>query len=287
MMPVRTAVPHPPTDGGRAPARGRRTGLTRAPARGCTGRVGRTGRTGGGPGGAAAAIVLAGGSGTRVGGPRNKVYLPLAGRSVISWSLDAFGSMPGIGPVVLVVRAADRSAAERVLDREVDHGPVELVTGGATRQESELAGLRHLAGRIDAGAVDTVLIHDGARPLMTRTLAAAVLHAARRGGAVPGIRRGDVAVAAPDGDGLVAMAPEGCVAVQTPQGFPAAPLLEAYEQAGRAGFAGTDTASCIERFAPALDVRWIAGDPGNIKITYARDLAVAEQALARLGHRPG
>ncbi len=272
--------------GRRAGAAGR-TGLTRAPARGCTGRVARTQRTGGGPGGAAAAVVLAGGSGTRVGGPRNKVYLPLAGRSVISWSLNTFGSMPEVGAVVLVVRAADRSAAEWVLDREIDHGPVELVTGGATRQESELAGLRHLASRIDAGAVDTVLIHDGARPLMTRTLAAGVLHAARRGGAVPGMRRGDVAVAAPDGDGLVAMVPEGCVAVQTPQGFPAGPLLEAYERAGRAGFAGTDTASCIERFAPALDTRWIAGDPGNIKITYAQDLVVAEQALARLGHRLG
>ncbi|CAA9419665.1 MAG: 2-C-methyl-D-erythritol 4-phosphate cytidylyltransferase [uncultured Pseudonocardia sp.] len=147
--------------------------------------------------------------------------------------------------------------------------------------------MRHLAGRIDAGAVDTVLNHDGARPLMTRTPAAGVLHAARSGGAVPGMRRGDVAVAAPDGHGLVAMAPEGCVAVQTPQGFPAAPLLEAYEHAAREGFAGTDTASCVERFAPELVTRWIAGDPGNIKITYPRDLVVAEQALARLGHRPG
>lgn len=248
-------------------------------------RAGREERSGGD--GAAAAIVLAGGSGTRVGAARNKVYLPLAGRSVIAWSLDAFGAVPEIGPVVLVVRAADRATAEAVLDREVEHGPVELVTGGATRQESELAGLRHLAGRIGSGEVDTVLVHDGARPLVTRALVTGVLEAARRGGAVPGMRRGDVAVAAPDGHGLVAMAPEGCVAVQTPQGFPAAPLLEAYEAAARAGFAGTDTASCVERFAPGLDTRWIPGDPGNIKITYARDLVVAERALARPGHRAG
>lgn len=263
----------------------RPTRLTRTPARGCTGsvRVGRTRRVGVG----VAAIVLAGGNGTRVGGSRNKVYLPLAGRSVISWSLNTFGAMPEVGVVVLVVRAADRATAEWVLDREIEQGPVELVTGGATRQESELAGLRHLAGRIDAGEVGTVLIHDGARPLMTRTLAAGVLHAARRGGALPGVRRTDVGVAGPDGHGLVAMAPDGCVAVQTPQGFPAAPLLDAYEQAAREGFAGTDTASCIERFAPDLDTRWIAGDPGNIKITYAQDLVVAEQALARAAHRLG
>ena len=129
--------------------------------------------------GRAAAIVLAGGSGTRVGGERNKVYLPLAGRSVIAWSLTTFAGMREIGPVVLVIRAADRDVVDRVVDREVEHDGVEIVLGGASRQESELAGLRHLASRIGSGAVDAVLIHDGARPQMSRTLAAGVLEAAR------------------------------------------------------------------------------------------------------------
>ncbi|MDN5932801.1 MAG: 2-C-methyl-D-erythritol 4-phosphate cytidylyltransferase, partial [Pseudonocardia sp.] len=222
------------------------------------------------------------GSGTRVGGERNKVYLPLAGRSVIAWSLDALAGMDGIGPVVLVVRAADRALAEEVLDR----GPagVEIVTGGSTRQESELAGLRRLAARIGSGEVDAVLVHDGARPLLTRALAADVLAAARAaGGAVPGLPRNDLAVAGPDDDTLAAPAPAGLVAVQTPQGFRAAPLLAAYEEAARSGFAGTDTASCMERFAPDVPIRWIAGDPRNFKITYAHDVRAAEDVLARHG----
>lgn len=223
----------------------------------------------------AAAIVLAGGSGTRVGGERNKVYLPLAGRPVIEWSLDTFGGMPEIGVVVLVVRAGDEYHAP---------GGVEVVPGGATRQESELAGLRRLVARIDDGTIDAVLIHDGARPLASRALAAEVLRVARAsGGAVPGLRRDDLATEVPDG---VGPAPAGLVAVQTPQGFRARPLLAAYEEAARAGFVGTDTASCMQRFAPDVPVRWIEGEERNLKITYAHDLRVAEAVLAAVVPRP-
>jgi 2-C-methyl-D-erythritol 4-phosphate cytidylyltransferase len=230
----------------------------------------------------AAAVVLAGGSGTRVGAQRNKVYLPLRGRPVLAWSIDTFAGMPEIGVVVLVVREPDRELAEGVLAECAASG-VEVVTGGVTRQESELAGLRRLATRITDGAVDAVLVHDGARPLADRSLAAAVLAAARAaGGAVPGLRRTDLATATPDGSGLAGPAPVGLVAVQTPQGFRAGPLLAAYTAAAQCGFAGTDTASCMQRFAPDLPIRWVPGDERNFKITYAHDLAVAEHA-ARSG----
>jgi 2-C-methyl-D-erythritol 4-phosphate cytidylyltransferase len=226
----------------------------------------------------AAAIVLAGGSGTRVGAGRNKVYLPLGGRTVLGWSLRAFAGHPAIGPVVLVVRGEDRALAER----EVEGLPVEVVTGGAARQDSELCGLRHLAARVAADEIDTVLIHDGARPLVTADLISSVLAAARAdGGAVPGLLRGDLAEATPDGAGLrLPPSPHGLVAVQTPQGFRAKPLLAAYETAHREGFAGTDTASCVQHFTD-LPVRWVRGDERNLKITYAHDLVLAEHVLAR------
>jgi 2-C-methyl-D-erythritol 4-phosphate cytidylyltransferase len=230
-------------------------------------------------GGTAAVLVLAGGSGTRVGAGRNKVYLPVAGRSVIAWSLDALAAAPGVGPVVLVVRHEDRDLAGEVLARETSRRDVEIVDGGATRQESELAGLRALAGRIGRGAVDVVLVHDGARPLVTPALVAEVLRVAREiGGAVPGLVRDDLAGVS--GDGTL-VAPARLVAVQTPQGFQAAPLLAAYERAAAEGFAGTDTASCVARFAPEVPVLRIPGEPGNVKITYGYDLRVAAEALTR------
>lgn len=226
-------------------------------------------------------MVLAGGSGTRVGGERNKVYLPLAGRSVISRSLDALAAPDEVGPMVLVVRAADRELVADLLARERAGATVEVVTGGATRQESELAGLRYLAPRIADGTIDVVLIHDGARPLVGPTLVGEVLRTAGEiGGAVPGLSRNDLAAAAADGS-LAGAAPAGLVAVQTPQGFRAAPLLAAYEEAARTGFAGTDTASCIARFAPDVPVRWVPGEERNFKITYSHDLRLAEAVLAR------
>ncbi|WP_232664966.1 IspD/TarI family cytidylyltransferase [Pseudonocardia sp. TRM90224] len=235
----------------------------------------------------AAAIVLAGGSGTRLGAARNKVYLPLAGRMVIVWSLVAMAQHPDVGPVVLVVREGDPHVDE-ALRAAVDAAcpGVEIVTGGATRQESELAGLRKLASRIegariDEGGIDVVLIHDGARPMADAPLVDAVLTAARtHGGAVPGLRRDDVVAVTADGLGLAGPAPAGLVAVQTPQAFVADRLLAAYEEAARVGFAGTDTASCIARFAPDVHVRWVPGDERNFKITYAGDLERAEHVMA-------
>jgi 2-C-methyl-D-erythritol 4-phosphate cytidylyltransferase len=233
----------------------------------------------------AAAVVLAGGSGVRVGAGTNKVYLPLAGRRVVSWSLDAFARVPEIGTLVLVARPEDGQLVEWVLDREAPGMAVEVVHGGDTRQESELQALRWLASRIDDGTIDVVLLHDAARPLVSPTLIAGVLHTAREhGGAVPGMPADDIVSV--DGEGHVAAdtSLDTAILVQTPQGFHAAPLLEAYEQAARAGFAGTDTASCMERFS-TVDVHWVRGEQHNFKITYPHDLSVAEHMLAAADYR--
>ncbi|WP_342666268.1 IspD/TarI family cytidylyltransferase [Pseudonocardia spinosispora] len=230
--------------------------------------------------GRAAVMVLAGGSGARFGAAGNKVYEELAGATVLSWSLNTLGEVPGVGPLLLVARPADRELVRRMLAAEVRH-PVEVVDGGATRQESELCGLRHLADRIHSGEVDTVLIHDGARPLVSAELGAAIIAAARdSGGAIPGVPRTDLARASDDGMGLDGGAGPGMVAVQTPQGFAAGPLLAAYERAAVDGFAGTDTASCIQHYTE-ISVRCIPGEGRNFKITYAHDLRIADAVIAR------
>jgi len=228
---------------------------------------------------AAAAIVLAGGSGTRIGARHNKVYLPLGGRTVLGWSLRAFATHPAIGTVVLVVRAEDAARAER--EAATLDVPVEIVEGGATRQDSEWCGMHRLADRIAARAIDIVLIHDGARPLVSAALISAVLAAARAdGGAVPGLLRDDLAAVTADGAGLQwPPGPDAFVAVQTPQGFRAVPLLAAYDRARREGFVGTDTASCVQRFTD-LPVRWVPGDERNLKITYPHDVARAERLVS-------
>lgn len=230
-----------------------------------------------------------------MGADRNKVLLAVAGRPVLAHSLATFVRMPEIGPIVLVTRPQEREAALAMIESDPDlarAADLRVVDGGASRQESELYGLRALSGRVAAGQVDVVLVHDGARPLATPALAREVLAAARAyGGAVPGVAVPDLAVATtvtesddrlvPVGERLTAAAPE-LVAVQTPQGFRAGPLLAACEAAVRDGFVGTDTASCVERYA-GVAARWVMGTGRNVKITYAHDLAVVERALGADG----
>ncbi|MEV4311487.1 IspD/TarI family cytidylyltransferase [Actinocrispum sp. NPDC049592] len=219
----------------------------------------------------AAGVVLAGGSGSRLGRDINKVYVRLAGRPVLAWSLQALAGHSDV--LVLVTRPQDVDYMAEV----VGDLAVEVVSGGSTRQESELAALRHLAPRIEAGDIDTVLIHDGARPLVSSDLVAAVLKATKQyGGAIPGLRAEDLAAEQPDG--RILPIPDALVAVQTPQGFLAAPLLAAYEQAARDGFDGTDTASCVERYTD-IQVHWVPGEQRNLKITFEHDLVVAERIL--------
>jgi 2-C-methyl-D-erythritol 4-phosphate cytidylyltransferase len=226
----------------------------------------------------AAAVILAAGSGTRVGAAGNKVYLPVAGRRLVSWSLRAFAAVPGVGRLVLVIRPDDRAVAEQTIEAEVG-AAVELVTGGVARHDSEHRALAHLAPAIRAGVVDVVAIHDGARPVIDPHLVAEILAAAARyGGAIPGLALADAAVAHPE-HGPVPLRPDRrLVRVQTPQAFRAGALLAAYERAARDGFTGTDTAACYEAYAGA-PVLCLPGDPRNIKVTYAEDLLVAEHLL--------
>lgn len=228
----------------------------------------------------AVAVVLASGAGTRVGSGMNKVFLPLAGHPVVSWSLGAFAAVPEFGLLVLVIRPQDEEWAAHVLDTDVLAGvDIEVVYGGATRQESEWRALQHLEPRIQGGAARTILLHDAARPLISPVLINRVLDAANKhGAAVPGLPMRDV-VAVRD-SALEEQPEEELVGVQTPQGFSATPLLAAYERARDEEFEGTDTASCVERFG-GLPVRRVSGEQRNFKITYAHDLTVAEHVLRR------
>lgn len=221
-------------------------------------------------------MLLAAGAGTRVGHAVNKVFLPLAGRPVLAWSLDSTAGLSGLVETVVVLQDHDRRHADAVA-LEAPARALTLVRGGDTRHDSELAALRHLAPRIDSGGIDVVALHDAARPLAAPTLFDRVVDQARRiGGALPVL----------DQAGLVmddGRAPgTRLVTVQTPQAFRAAPLLAAYERSAAEGFTGSDTAACIERFSD-LQVVGVPGDATNIKITFAHDLTLAERLLARAG----
>ncbi|MCR1784092.1 2-C-methyl-D-erythritol 4-phosphate cytidylyltransferase [Nocardioides carbamazepini] len=229
----------------------------------------------------AAVVVLAAGSGSRVGAELNKVLLPLRGHAVLAWSVRTALGVPGVDPVVVVHRPGERADVGTALLPVIGEREVLLVEGGATRQDSERAALAALAPRVDDGSIDVIAIHDGARPLADAGLFATTITTARRyGGAVSTV---ELAGLLPR-DPATAPSPGGAgtrlVGVQTPQAFRAGPLLEAYAAAAAAGFDGTDTAAAFSQFAPpGSQVRAVPSGPANLKVTFAEDLRVAERLL--------
>ncbi|AEV74566.1 4-diphosphocytidyl-2-methyl-D-erythritol synthase [Mycolicibacterium rhodesiae NBB3] len=233
------------------------------------------------------AVVLAAGMGTRVGADGNKAYLRVAGRSMVAWSIDTLTQAPEIARTVLVFRRGERELAQDTIAREVPSATVEFVEGGDSRHASEFNVLRHLAPDIEAGTVDVIIIHDAARPVADPNMFVTALSLAREfGGAIPAIPVTDVVRGGADVDLESLPGPGGLVRVQTPQAFRAKPLLDAYRAAERDGFEGTDTSSCIETYAD-VEIRTFRGEQRNLKVTYARDIAVAERLLtSREGPTP-
>ena len=216
-----------------------------------------------------ASIVLAAGSGTRFGHSMNKVWLQLNGKHIISRSLE--NSRKDFANVrsILVINPDDEDFAREALIKDGALAGTEIVHGGATRHESEYKALQCLKADIEAGLIDFVLIHDGARPLATPELFVAIADGAKtHGGAIPTI--------ALDPREMDTAREETVARVQTPQGFRAPQLLQAYEKAAAAGFIGTDTAACMEEFFPEVNTVAVPGDIFNIKITYPQDLVIAE-----------
>lgn len=233
----------------------------------------------------AAALVLAAGSGTRLGADGNKAYLPLAGRRMVSWTLESLLDVPEVVRTVLVIREEDRARAESAVRREVPDLQVEIIEGGSSRHQSEDKALQYLTPGIEAGSVDVVLVHDAARPLAGPGMMRAAVSVAREfGGAVPALESHELVEVNPDGNVNPLGRGHRLVRVQTPQAFRAEPLLRAYQEAARAGFEGTDTSSSVERFSD-LEVRSFQGDERNLKVTYAHDLFLAERLLSDTHYR--
>lgn len=239
------------------------------------------------------AIVLGGGSGTRMGVELNKVLMPLRGVPAI---VRAIAPFTGLCAGVVVVARADEVELMQALMRRYGLGRAVLavVAGGADRQASVQNGLAALPQDADA-----VLIHDGARALVTEAIICRTL------ASVDAYGSGVAAV--PVTDTIKRATPEGVVtetldrsqlfAMQTPQGFRLADIRRAHELAGplephastlpsadisrpheAMGYRATDDAALLEHIG--LPVRLVEGSRENIKLTTPFDLRLAEAILA-------
>lgn len=220
-------------------------------------------------------MLLAAGSGTRVGAEVNKVLLPLDGIPILARSVRTVLEVDQMHRVVLVVRPEDREAVAEAVSPHLGAHDLWVVDGGAQRHDSEWQALRTLADEIEDFELDVVAIHDAARPLAPASLWRTVIDvAAAHGGAIPVVPTPRLSRR----DGRLAA--RGLVAVQTPQAFGARELLGAYRQAAKDGFVGTDTASCLERYGD-VEVVGVPTTAANLKVTFPEDLTVAESLVRR------
>lgn len=222
-------------------------------------------------------VVVAAGRGVRAGLGYNKAFYPLGGRSVLSRTLDALSGSGCIDELVLVLSEEDFSRYQALTAREGRNSLIaRVVKGGSTRQASVHNGLRALSAD-----VSIALIHDAARPFVSREMIEAVLDGVSRCGAAVISTCVSDTVKEANAQGFAVHTPDRASlrAVQTPQGFRLGEILEAYDWAERENAAATDDASLYEkRFGPVLLVT--TPDAGrNGKMTTQEDFACAEAAL--------
>lgn len=221
----------------------------------------------------ACAVILGGGSGTRMGAKQNKIFLPLRGVPAIVRAAAPFTGL--CAEAVVVARPEELEDMRALLRRYgLDSFVKKVVPGGSTRQESVRHGLDALPGD-----TDIVLIHDGARALVTENVIRRALEsAAERGSGVAAIPVTDtIKRADSDGRALETLNRDELRAMQTPQAFRLALLRQAHEKAEKDGFLGTDDAALLEH--ADLPVYLTLGDPENLKLTTPADLALGEAIL--------
>lgn len=221
-----------------------------------------------------AAIILAAGSGQRLNAGINKSWLQIAGKELAVWSLIWLKKSNLFKRFILVVHENEINEAHQIIKKHLDF-KVEIIAGGSTRHGSETAALKYLAQDINSKKINIVLIHDGARPLATPDLIHEIVEAAEiHGGSLPYL---PTAKLISDSENV-----ENLIRVQTPQVFRAKEALDAYLEAEKDGFTGSDTAMCLEKYQPQLEIKAVFGTMKNIKVTYPDDIQLAESMLKEM-----
>ncbi|MBN1225233.1 MAG: 2-C-methyl-D-erythritol 4-phosphate cytidylyltransferase [Candidatus Aminicenantes bacterium] len=210
-------------------------------------------------------ILVAAGEGQRFGAP--KQFVPLNGKPVLEWCLESFETHLRIREIILVLMSDVQKKDYMEKYKKISY----VVTGGKYRQDSVMAGFQ----KIDPSRTDTVLVHDGVRPLIGHDLISRVLQATKEyGAAIPVLTIEDTLKRIEGQKVLQTLDRSQIVRVQTPQGFSYPILKTALERARKDAFYGTDEAALVERIGGSIFL--VPGDPRNLKITTPDDLKIAE-----------
>jgi 2-C-methyl-D-erythritol 4-phosphate cytidylyltransferase/2-C-methyl-D-erythritol 2,4-cyclodiphosphate synthase len=213
------------------------------------------------------AVVVAAGSSRRMGGP-DKLDAMVGGRTILERAVEAV-AIPGLVARTVIVTAPERVADLTARSWVRDRGYA-VVAGGARRQDSVAAGVAGTSARV-------VLVHDGARPIVSASVVGAVAEAADRvGAAIPVLAQADALKRVEDGHVVAAVERDGLARAQTPQGARRELLVAALARHA-AGVAAADEAELLAR--DGIAVATVPGDPANVKITHPEDLELVRRTV--------
>lgn len=221
------------------------------------------------------AVILAAGSGTRMKSDKSKLLLEINGKTVIERTIETFSKISAIDEIIVVIRESDLDEFEKHLSKY----DLSYCFGGATRQESVMNAVETI------DECDLIIIHDGARPLVTeKEITDTINKAKETGAAAVGVTPKDTIkivdenlqiVGTPDRSNLIS--------IRTPQVFDFSQYLKAVDLAKKQGKDFTDDCRLVENLGRKVNV--VIGEYTNIKITTPEDIPMAESILKMRGEQ--
>ena len=219
-------------------------------------------------------VIVAAGTGSRMNMGINKQFIKLEGKEIIAYTIERFYNNSNIEDIVVVVKEDESEFFKKEILDKYNFKNVKIAYGGKERQDSVYNGLKLLDEKCDV-----VLIHDGARPFVSdKIIDKSIEEAKEHKAIVVGVPVKDT-IKVIDNDKNIVDTPNRSVlwAVQTPQTFDYNILIDAYKDAFKSKFYGTDDAMLVERIG--YKVKMLEGSYNNIKITTQEDLNVGSQIL--------
>lgn len=216
------------------------------------------------------AVIVAGGSGSRMGADKNKVFLELLGKPILSYTLEVFETHDKIDDIVLVSRDCDTALCKKLATSKVSS----IICGGSTRQESVWNGLHAASG-------DMVVVHDGARAFIDGdAISMAIKECENHGSSAVGVKCKDT-LKSVDEQGFIAQTVnrDNTFQIQTPQVFMRDEILSAHIWAKENAIDVTDDCMLFEMIGKKIKL--VQGSYDNIKITTPEDLAIGVELLKR------
>ena len=219
-------------------------------------------------------VIVAAGTGSRMNMEINKQFIKLEGKEIIAYTIEKFYNNSNIEDIVVVVKEDESEFFKKEILDKYNFKNVKIAYGGKERQDSVYNGLKLLDEKCDV-----VLIHDGARPFVSdKIIDKSIEEAKEHKAIVVGVPVKDT-IKVIDNDKNIVDTPNRSVlwAVQTPQTFDYNILIDAYKDAFKNKFYGTDDAMLVERIG--YKVKMLEGSYNNIKITTQEDLNIGSQIL--------